>query len=198
MVNVKRVWLRIHNWHFCSNLIESMPANTELAFPKVCQRIIGISQSMPANTELAFLQQFNRTQKAWKPPRHCHSPTHKFTATTFIATKVTASHEPILVTATEKRITPRLPHAATPSLSTATQKRCYSITACSLPNSCTSATWTATACATTARTPSCASPAAMMGEIDVLDRWEAKGIVLSTYNRYVDDVTAISDVREQK
>jgi hypothetical protein len=38
----------------------------------------------------------------------------------------------------------------------------------------------------------------MMGEIDMLDRLEAKGIVLSTYNRYVDDITAISDVREQK
>jgi hypothetical protein len=38
----------------------------------------------------------------------------------------------------------------------------------------------------------------MMGEIDMLDRLEAKGIVLSTYNRYVDDITTISDVREQK
>jgi len=37
----------------------------------------------------------------------------------------------------------------------------------------------------------------LMGEIDMLDRLETKGIVLSTYNRYVDDITAISDVREK-
>ncbi len=37
-----------------------------------------------------------------------------------------------------------------------------------------------------------------MGEIDMLDRLETKGIVLNTYNRYVDDITAIiSDVREK-
>ena len=35
------------------------------------------------------------------------------------------------------------------------------------------------------------------GEIDMLDRLETKGIVLSTYNRYRDDITAISDVREK-
>jgi hypothetical protein len=38
----------------------------------------------------------------------------------------------------------------------------------------------------------------LMGEIDMLDRLEAKGIVLSTYNRYVDDITVVSDVREKK
>ena len=37
----------------------------------------------------------------------------------------------------------------------------------------------------------------LMGEIDMLDRLETKGIVLSAYNRYVDDITAISDVREK-
>ena len=37
----------------------------------------------------------------------------------------------------------------------------------------------------------------LMGEIDMLDRLETKGIVLSVYNRYVDDITAISDVREK-
>ncbi len=31
----------------------------------------------------------------------------------------------------------------------------------------------------------------------MLDRLETKGIVLSAYNRYVDDITAISDVREK-
>ena len=31
----------------------------------------------------------------------------------------------------------------------------------------------------------------------MLDRLEAKGVVLGTYNRYVDDITAISDVREK-
>jgi len=31
----------------------------------------------------------------------------------------------------------------------------------------------------------------------MLDRLETKGIILSTYNRYVDDITAISDVREK-
>jgi hypothetical protein len=37
----------------------------------------------------------------------------------------------------------------------------------------------------------------LMGEIDMLDRLETKGIVLTTYNRYVDDITVISDVREK-
>ncbi len=37
----------------------------------------------------------------------------------------------------------------------------------------------------------------LMTEIDMLDRLETKGIILSTYNRYVDDITAISDVREK-
>ena len=37
----------------------------------------------------------------------------------------------------------------------------------------------------------------LMGEIDMLDRLEARGIVLSTYNRYVDDITAIGDVKEK-
>ena len=37
----------------------------------------------------------------------------------------------------------------------------------------------------------------LMGEIDMLDKLETKGIVLSAYNRYVDDITAISDVREK-
>jgi hypothetical protein len=37
----------------------------------------------------------------------------------------------------------------------------------------------------------------LMGEMDMLDRLETKGIFLSTYNRYVDDITAISDVKEK-
>jgi hypothetical protein len=38
----------------------------------------------------------------------------------------------------------------------------------------------------------------LMGEIDMLDRLETKGIVLITYNRYVDDKSVIiSDVREK-
>jgi hypothetical protein len=37
----------------------------------------------------------------------------------------------------------------------------------------------------------------LMGEIDMLERLETKGIVLSTCNRYVDDITSISDVREK-
>ena len=37
----------------------------------------------------------------------------------------------------------------------------------------------------------------MMGEIDMLVRLETKGIVLSTYNRYVDDITVIGDVKER-
>ena len=36
----------------------------------------------------------------------------------------------------------------------------------------------------------------LMGEIDMLENLERKGIVLSTYNRYVDDITAISDVKD--
>jgi hypothetical protein len=35
-------------------------------------------------------------------------------------------------------------------------------------------------------------------EIHVIDSSETAGIVLSTYNRYVDDISAISDVREKK
>ena len=37
----------------------------------------------------------------------------------------------------------------------------------------------------------------MMGEIDILNRLETKGTVLNTYNRYVDDITTISDVKEK-
>ena len=37
----------------------------------------------------------------------------------------------------------------------------------------------------------------LMGEIDMLERLETKGVVLSTYNRYVDDITAISDVGDK-
>jgi len=36
-----------------------------------------------------------------------------------------------------------------------------------------------------------------MTEIDMLDRLETKGIMLSAYNRYVDDITAISDFGEK-
>ena len=37
----------------------------------------------------------------------------------------------------------------------------------------------------------------LMGEIDMLGRLETKGVVLSIYNRYVDDITAISDVKDK-
>ena len=37
----------------------------------------------------------------------------------------------------------------------------------------------------------------LMGEIDMLDRLETKGTVLSTYKRYVDDITGISEVKEK-
>ena len=37
----------------------------------------------------------------------------------------------------------------------------------------------------------------LMGEMDILDRLETKGMVLITYNRYVDDITTISDVKEK-
>jgi hypothetical protein len=37
----------------------------------------------------------------------------------------------------------------------------------------------------------------LMGEMDMLDRLETKSIFLSTYNRYVDDITEIGDVKEK-
>jgi hypothetical protein len=37
----------------------------------------------------------------------------------------------------------------------------------------------------------------LMGEIDMLDRLKTQGIFLSTYNRYVDDITAMGDVKEK-
>jgi hypothetical protein len=37
----------------------------------------------------------------------------------------------------------------------------------------------------------------LMAEIDMLDKLETQGIRLSAYNRYVDDITAISDVKEK-
>ena len=37
----------------------------------------------------------------------------------------------------------------------------------------------------------------LMGEIDMLESLETKGIVLSTYNRYVYDITAISDIKHK-
>ena len=37
----------------------------------------------------------------------------------------------------------------------------------------------------------------LMGEMDMLERLETKDIFLSTYNRYVDDITAIGEVKEK-
>ena len=37
----------------------------------------------------------------------------------------------------------------------------------------------------------------LMAEIDMLDKLETQGIILSAYNRYVDDITAINDVKEK-